>query len=201
MTIKMLWTLGLAVVLLSLPALAQEEDVVVVRSASPAVAAVMPVPPVPPVPPLPPGGPMMMALPPPAYGIPPHVVEKLGLSKDLVKRVQDLTFEANDQLITLEADLKRAQLALGKLLRDPNPSESAVMQQLEVVGRAEMAMRKNRVGLMLHIKRLLGPDTWEKVEAELGEHRREFRLLRRGSLQGAPTPPEPRAPNRPAPRK
>lgn len=135
---------------------------------------------------------MMMALPPPAYGIPPRVVEKLGLSKDLVQRVQDLTFEANDQLITLEADLKRAQLALDKLLRAPNPSENAVMQQLEVVGRAEMAMRKNRVGLMLQIKKLLGPDTWQKVEAELGEFRREIRVLRRGALEEAPGRPEPR---------
>jgi Spy/CpxP family protein refolding chaperone len=134
---------------------------------------------------------MMMALPPPAYGIPPHVVEKLGLSKDLVQRVQDLTYEANEQLITLEADLKRAQLALDKLLRAENPSDNAVMQQLETVGRAEMAMRKNRVGLMLQIKRLLGPDTWQKVEAELGEVRREFRILRHGSLEPAPRRPEP----------
>jgi Spy/CpxP family protein refolding chaperone len=135
---------------------------------------------------------MMMALPPPAYGIPPHVVERLGLSKDLVQRVQDLTYEANEQLITLEADLKRAQLALDKLLRAENPSDSAVMQQLETVGRAEMAMRKNRVGLMLQIKRLLGPDTWQKVEAELGEVRREVRFLRRGTLEEAPRRPEPR---------
>ena len=135
---------------------------------------------------------MMMALPPPAYGIPPHVVEKLGLSKDLVQKIQDLTFEANDQLITLEAELKRGQLTLDKLLRAANPSDSAVMQQLETVGRAEMAVRKNRVGLMLQIKRLLGPDTWQKVEAELGESRREMRFLRHGGVWVAPERPEPR---------
>jgi len=196
MTMKMMWTLGLTVVLFALPAMAQERDVVFEWTAEPGSAAIPPVPPVPPIPPMPPGGPMMMALPPPAYGIPPHVVEKLGLSKDLVQRVQELTFEANDQLITLEADLKRAQLALDKLLRAPNPSDSAVMQQLEVVGRAEMAMRKNRVGLMLQIKKLLGPDTWQKVEAELGEFRREIRFMRRGAPEEAPSRPE-----RPEPRK
>jgi Spy/CpxP family protein refolding chaperone len=197
MNMKMLWTLGLTVVLLALPAMAQEEDVIIERAGTPAMAPLPPPPPMPPMPPV--GGPMMMALPPPAYGIPPHVVEKLGLSKDLVQRVQDLTFEANDQLITLEADLKRAQLALDKLLRAPNPSENAVMQQLEVVGRAEMAMRKNRVGLMLQIKRLLGPDTWQKIEAEMGEFRREIRFLRRGAPEEAPRRPE--APSRPEPRK
>jgi Spy/CpxP family protein refolding chaperone len=193
MNLKMLWTVGLAVVLFALPALAQERDVVIDRRGVPATPPVPPVPPVPPMPPMPPaGGPMMMALPPPAYGIPPHIVEKLGLSKDLVQKIQDLTFEANDQLITLEAELKRGQLTLDKLLRAANPSDSAVMQQLETVGRAEMAVRKNRVGLMLQIKRLLGPDTWQKVEAELGESRREFRFLRHGGLEVAPGRPEPR---------
>jgi hypothetical protein len=196
MTMNMLWTLGLTVVLFALPAMAQEEDVFFERRVDAPGAPVPPVPPMPPMPPMPPGGPMMMALPPPAYGIPPRVVEKLGLSKDLVQRVQELTFEANDQLITLEADLKRAQLALDKLLRAPSPSENAVMQQLEVVGRAEMAMRKNRVGLMLQIKRLLGPDTWQKIEAELGDFRREIRYMRRGSLEEPPGRPE-----RPEPRK
>jgi hypothetical protein len=167
-------TLGLAVVLLALPALAQaeEEDVVILRPSVP------PIPPVPPVPPLPPMAPMMMSLPPPAYGIPPQVVEKLGLSKELVQRVQDLTFESNEQLIGLEADLKRAQLALDKLLRSDNPSDNTVMQQVETVGRAELAVRKNRIGLMLQIKRLLGPDTWRKLEAEMGDMRREVRILR-----------------------
>lgn len=192
MSMKKLWTLGMTVVLFALPAMAQEEDIIIERSGDPARAPFPPTPPMPPMPPMPPGGPMMMSLPPPAYGIPSRVVEKLGLSKDLVQRVQDLTFEANDQLITLEAELKRAQLALDKLLRAPSPSESAVMQQLEVVGRAEMAMRKNRVGLMLQIKRLLGPDIWQKVEAELGEMRREVRILRRGSFEEPPGRPEPR---------
>jgi hypothetical protein len=64
-----------------------------------------------------------------------------------------------------------------------------------------MAMRKNRVGLMLQIKRLLGPDIWQKVEAELGEFRREIRFMRRGPPGEAPGAPEPSTPGRPEPRK
>jgi len=116
----------------------------------------------------------------------------LGLPKDLVQKIQDLTFDANGQLITLEADLKRAQLELDKLLRSQNPSDSAVMQQVETVGRAETAVRKNRVGLMLQIKRLLGPDNWQKLEAEMGEVRREIRVFRRGPDGDGAGRPEPR---------
>lgn len=148
--------------------------------------------PMPPFPP--PGNQMMVALPPPSYGIPPRVAAKLGLSKELVQRIQDLTFEANGQLINLEADLKRAQLELDRLLRSTSPSDNAVMQQVEAVGRAETAVRKNRIGLMLQIKRLLGPDTWQKLEAEMGEGRREVHILRQRGFDddGPPPPPEPR---------
>lgn len=189
MSLRPMWTLGLAVALFAAPALAQQQDVLIERGTGEGLP-----PPPPPLPPPPPAPPMMAVLPPAANGIPPQVAEKLGLSKDLVQKVQDLTFDANEQLISLEADLKRAQLALDRLLRSPNPADSAVMQQVEAVGRAELAVRKNRIGLMLQIKRLLGPDTWQKLEAEMGDMRREIRILRHGppTDEQRTRPPEPR---------
>lgn len=182
MNLKATLRLALAGALLSLPAAAQQsEDIIIERHGGP------PMPPLPPHPPPPPGLPMMVALPPPAYGIPPHVVQKLGLPKELVQKIQDLTFDANEQLINLEADLKRAQLELDKLLRAASPNENAVLQQVEAVGRAETAVRKNRLGLMLQIKRLLGPDNWQKLEAELGDVRREIRIHRRGPGEAGET--------------
>jgi hypothetical protein len=64
------------------------------------------------------------------------------------------------------------------------------MQQVEAVGRAETAVRKNRIGLMLQMKQLLGPDNWQKFEAELGE----VRMHRRGG-------PEEEGPRRPEQRR
>lgn len=189
MTTKRMLTLGLAVALFALPAAAQGTDDVLIERHG---GVMPPHPPMPPMPPVPPMPPMMVALPPPAYGIPAHVVEKLGLPSQLVQKVQDLTFQANEQLIGLEADLKRAQLALDRLLREPSPTESAVLQQVETVGRAETAVRKNRVGLMLQIKRLLGPELWQKLEAEMGTMRREIRFHRQHATpdESAPRPPE-----------
>lgn len=102
-----------------------------------------------------------------APGIPPQVAKRLGISADTVKKVQDTTFDANDALIGLEADLKRAQLSLEKTLAQLSVDEGQVMAKLEAVGRAELAVRKNRVGLMLKIRKLLGQDTWEKLQGEL----------------------------------
>jgi hypothetical protein len=151
-------------VLIAVPALAQdkqEEDVRVFvhrGHGGPGMA------PMPPLPPMPPHAPMA----PPSFGIPPELVEKLGLPKNVVQKVQDMTFEANDALITLEAELKRAQLNLERELRQPSPNEGTVKDLVEKVGRAETAVRQNRVGLMVAIKKLLGPDVWQKLEAEMG---------------------------------
>jgi hypothetical protein len=123
-----------------------------------------PTPPSPPTPSLPPGDVAMGLFHTP--GIPPPIAQRLGLSADTVKKVRDLGFEANEQLIGLEADLKRAQLELEKTLAQPSPEEATVLSKVELVGRAELAVRKNRVALMLRIRKLLGPEVWDRLQAE-----------------------------------
>lgn len=181
------------VVLTAVPALAQDrdEDVRVIVNGNPSAA---PLPPPPPEPPLAP----------PSYGIPPQVAAKIGLPQTLVQKVQDLTFEANDALITLEAEHKRAQLALEKELRQPSPNEGTVKELVEKVGRAETAVRQNRVGLMVAIKKALGPDYWAKLEAEMGPMPmgigpRQIRIERRMMAPAAPAAPAPAAPAAPPP--
>jgi hypothetical protein len=144
------------VVLSAVPAFAQdkEEDVLILRG-GPGRA---------PLPPMPPEPPLAS----PSFGIPPQVAAKIGLPQELVQKVQELTFSANEAVIGLEAELKRAQLVLEKELRQPSPNEGTVKDLVEKVGRAETAVRQNRVGLMLAIKKALGPDSWAKLEAEMG---------------------------------
>ena len=134
-----------------------------------------------------PGGPMFGGPP----GIPPQLAAKVGIPAETVKKVRDLSFEANDTLISLEADLKRAQLDLERTLSQPQVDEAMVMNKLEVVSRAELAVRKNRMGLMVRIRKLVGPEAWEKLQAEMpgpdrmmmmmppgGGMRREIRVIR-----------------------
>jgi uncharacterized membrane protein len=152
---------------------------------------------VPPVPPVPPMMPMMgMGMPFGAPGIPPQVAQKVGISQDTQKKVRDASFEANDQLITLEAELKRAQLELEKTLAQPQVDESAVMMKLEVVSRAELAVRKNRMGLLVRIRKAVGPEAWERLQAEMpgpmmgglgGGMRHEVRVIRKITPEGGET--------------
>ncbi|NTX55091.1 periplasmic heavy metal sensor [Myxococcus sp. CA039A] len=186
-----LLTAALAPLLLSpMSALAQPEDDFVLHRQGPGAPMIHHV------------GPGGGALPPgqfpaAAHGIPPHLVEKLGVPREVAKQVQELTFDANEAIIPLEADLKRAQLQLERLLSADSTDENAVLKQVDEVGRAETAVRRNRLGLMVRIKKLLGPDLWRKLEAELGTVRIQKRIEIRKGPPGdgeAGSPPPPRKP-------
>lgn len=97
--------------------------------------------------------------------IPSHVAARLGIAQETVRKVRELAFTANEELIGLEAELKRNQLALERQLHSESPEETPVFKLVENVGRAEAAVRKNRIGLMLRVRKALGADAWEKLEA------------------------------------
>ena len=131
----------------------------------PALALAQPAPPMPPAPPPPPGGPGMGDGPLP--GIPPDVAQRLGIPPETVKKVRDMSFDANEQLITLEADVKRAHLDFQRLLSQTSPEENTAMQKLEAISKTELAVKKNRIALMLRIRKLLGPELWQRLESEM----------------------------------
>ena len=63
--------------------------------------------------------------------------------------------------------------------------ELKVMQKLELISKAELAVRKNRVGLMLKVRKLIGPEAWEKLQAEMPGP---------GGGRMGPPPPPPQTP-------
>jgi len=100
-------------------------------------------------------------------GIPPQLAAKLGISQDVLKKVKNATFDANEQLISLQADVQRKQLALQRVMSEERVDEKVAMARLEEVNRAELAVKKNRLSLMLKVRSILGFETWQKLQAEM----------------------------------
>jgi hypothetical protein len=97
--------------------------------------------------------------------IPPPAAAQLGIPAETLKRVDDLAFAANEELIGLEAGVRRAQLALDRELRSPAPDEARALDLVEAVGRAEIGVRRNRLQLLIRVRRTLGDELWQRVEA------------------------------------
>jgi Spy/CpxP family protein refolding chaperone len=77
------------------------------------------------------------------------------------------------------------------------PNEAAVFKMIEKTSALELKLKKNRVGLMLKIRKLLTREQWEKLEllqASRKAKRRERRKRRRRMRDFAPEPPEPPEP-------
>ena len=117
-------------------------------------------------------------------GIPEHIAARIGVPQELQAKIQQMAFQSNEQLIGLEADLKRAQLEMEKLLASQKPDANAVLAQVDRVSRAEAEVRKNRLGLMMRIREALGPELWQKLQAEMPSHRKMRMKLRKGHTPG-----------------
>lgn len=105
-------------------------------------------------------------------GISAEVAERAGISPELVREIDRLTTEANVELDALRKKHRSAQQALERLLRAAQPPEDVVLTQIERVGTAETEIRKNRVRLMLQVRRLLGPELWSNLQVELEVQKR-----------------------------
>ncbi|MBX5484602.1 MAG: periplasmic heavy metal sensor [Myxococcaceae bacterium] len=100
-------------------------------------------------------------------GVPEDVAHRAGIPEAQQQEILRLTTEANLELEVLRKRHRDAQRALDALLRSDVPDEKAVLAQIEAMGAAETAIRKNRVALMLRIRRLLGPALWASLQREL----------------------------------
>lgn len=117
------------------------------------------------------------------YAIPPELADRAGIPAELQQRVLELTAHANQELEALRQKHRNAQQALERLLRADEPPHDVVMRQIEQVGMAETEIRKNRVGLMLQIRSVLGPELWSSLTMELAIERR---LAQRRTAQETP---------------
>ncbi len=117
--------------------------------------------------------------------IPPHVAERLGISQEKARQVEELAFAANEDLIGLEAAARKAQLALEREIRSASPDEAKIGGLLDAVGRTEAAVRKNRIVLMLRVRKALGEELWQKLES----WRMENPPPRPPGPRGRPPPP------------
>ena len=118
----------------------------------------------------------------PEREVPPVGLRALGLPKERLDKIDALTLRANEELRPLEAALLAARGALDAELAADNSDEKTVTKLIDDVTRAESAVRKNRILLMVRVRAILGPDAWRKLNPM--------------TARGAPLRPPPCGPDR-----
>ncbi len=124
----------------------------------------------------------------------PSIVEKLKLTDDQRKGMDQILLDHRKDLVDKRGALEKAELDLEPLMQDDQPNEGKVLAQIDKVAQARAELEKANARFLLAIRARLSPEQWKQLKAERMEHmehrgwgdRRE-----RSKPQGPPPPGEP----------
>jgi len=124
----------------------------------------------------------------------PDLIQKLNLTPDQQKRMDDILQQSRLQLIDLRANVEKQEVLMEPMLSANPPDTNKVLSQIDHTAQARAELEKANARMLLGIRGVLTPDQWTKLQAE-GRDRRHMREGRGrpggpgGNQQGAPGGP------------
>jgi Spy/CpxP family protein refolding chaperone len=128
----------------------------------------------------------------------PNIVEKLKLTDDQ-RKAMDQIFQAHrEKLVDLRANVEKAEIEMEPLVRADQPNEAAVMSQIDKVAQARAELEKANARFLFELRAKLTPEQWKQVQDFRQNHegmrrqwRHDDRRPGKSDEQGAPAPPPP----------
>jgi Spy/CpxP family protein refolding chaperone len=113
-----------------------------------------------------PGGPRVQVGPPGRWWDDPNFAQRLGLSGEQQKKMDDI-FNANRlKLIDLFAGVQKEEAIMEPLVAADPPEENKVLAQIDRVAQARAELEKANARMLLEIRRQLTHEQWVKLQAE-----------------------------------
>lgn len=138
----------------------------------------------------------------------PDIVEKLKLTDDQRKTMDQILLQHREKLVDLHANLEKAELGLEPLMSADQPNEGQIVAQIDKVAQARAELEKANARFLLALRAKLSADQWKQLQALHAERHdwRERRMEPGGPRHrmappapGMPTPPATGAPEPPGP--
>jgi protein CpxP len=130
----------------------------------------------------------------------PKIVEKLKLTDDQRKAMDEIFQQHREKLVDLRGNVEKAEIAMDPLVKADQPNESAVLAQIDKVAQARAELEKANARFLFELRAKLTPDQWKQVQ-EFRQNHEGMRGMRRGGEGGQPgtsgdrkTPPPPPGP-------
>ena len=115
----------------------------------------------------------------------PDIIQKLTLTPDQQKRMDDILQQSRLQLIDLRANLEKQELLMEPMLASNPPDTNKILAQIDHTAQARAELEKANAKMLLGIRNVLTPDQWTKLQTEGRENRRP-RMRRDGNAPGGP---------------
>lgn len=114
----------------------------------------------------------------------PDLIQKLTLTADQQKRMDDIMQQNRSQLMDLRTNLQKQETIIEPMLAADQPDTNKILAQVDVAVQARAELEKAAARMLLSIRNVLTPDQWNKLQTEERENRRIF--MRRGGPPGGP---------------
>ncbi len=118
----------------------------------------------------------------------PDLVQKLTLTPDQQKRMDDILQQSRLQLIDLRANVEKQELLMEPMLAANPPDTNKILAQIDHTAQARAELEKANAKMLLGIRNVLTPDQWTKLQTEERDNRR-MRIMKRGEMPGGPGGP------------
>jgi Spy/CpxP family protein refolding chaperone len=139
-------------------------------------------------------GPEMRIAPPGMWWKNPDIVQKISLSADQQKRMDDIFQQSRLQLIDLKANVEKQEVTLEPMLSANPPDTNKVLSQIDRVASARAELEKANARMLLGIRGVLSADQWTKLQEEQRENRR-FLFRFKGGPEGPGPHPQGHGPD------
>jgi Spy/CpxP family protein refolding chaperone len=113
----------------------------------------------------------------------PDLIQKLTLTPDQQKRMDDILQQSRLQLIDLRANVEKQELLMEPMLAANPPDTNKILAQIDHTAQARAELEKANAKMLLSIRNVLTPDQWTKLQTERDNH---MRMIRRGEMPGGP---------------
>jgi len=95
-----------------------------------------------------------------------EMVQRLGLTAEQQKRMEDIFQQSRIKLIDLNAALQKEEATMEPLMAADQPDETKLLAQIDKVAQARAELEKANGRMLLGMRRVLTPDQWKKLQAE-----------------------------------
>jgi len=98
----------------------------------------------------------------------PEMAQKLGLTPDQTKKMEETFQQFRLKLIDLNAAVQKEEVIMEPLVESQQPDETKIVAQIEKLAQARAELEKANARMLLGIRRLLTQEQWNKLKADPG---------------------------------
>jgi periplasmic protein CpxP/Spy len=91
----------------------------------------------------------------------PRVIQRLGLTPDQLKKMEDVFQQSRLKLIDLTAALDKEEAVLGPLVEADQPDAPKIRAQIDRIAQARAELEKANANMLLGIRLILTPEQWK----------------------------------------